>query len=112
MAVNEKIREYRKAAGLTQKALGELCGMRESQIRQYELGKYSPKLENAERIANALGVPVGALLFGSSESYEEITEEKRLNELIYLKSVGLNAAGKQKTIDYMDDLRASDKYRR
>lgn len=56
MTTGEKIRAARKAAGLTQKKLGEKCQMPDSQIRQYELGMVNPKMETLRRIATALGV--------------------------------------------------------
>ena len=61
MKIGENIKKIRKEKGLTQKNLGELCGMNEVQIRQYELGKANPKIETAMRIANALNVDVGDL---------------------------------------------------
>ena len=39
MTVGERIRAARRARGLTQKALGEACGIAEPTIRRYELGK-------------------------------------------------------------------------
>ena len=39
MTVGERIRAARKAKGLTQKQLGEACGIAEPTIRRYELGK-------------------------------------------------------------------------
>lgn len=54
MTVGEKIKKYRKEKGLTQKKLGELCGINEANIRKYELGKANPKIETIEKIANAL----------------------------------------------------------
>ena len=62
MAVGENIRRIRKEKGLTQKALGEKCGMYESQIRAYELGKANPKIETINKIAFALDVPINALV--------------------------------------------------
>lgn len=58
MTVGENIRRIRKEKGLTQKKLGELCGINESQIRRYELGlnNSNPKLETIQKIARALGV--------------------------------------------------------
>ncbi|MEY8331255.1 helix-turn-helix transcriptional regulator [Lachnospiraceae bacterium 48-33] len=52
--IGEKIKKYRKEKGLTQKKLGELCGINEANIRKYELGKANPKIETIEKIANAL----------------------------------------------------------
>lgn len=65
MTTGERIRNMRKNRKLTQKKLGELCGIAEPTIRRYELGKLNPKYETLERIAAALHTSTGALL-GSS----------------------------------------------
>ena len=57
----DKIRKLRKEKGLTQKQLGELCGIADSNIRKYESGKQNPKLETLQKIARALDVPITAL---------------------------------------------------
>ena len=56
MTVGERIRAARKAQGLTQKQLGEKCGIAEPTIRRYELGKLNPKPDTLKKIAKALGV--------------------------------------------------------
>ena len=43
--IGAKIREFRKARGMTQKELGEKSGIAEPTIRRYELGKLNPKFE-------------------------------------------------------------------
>ena len=40
----EMIRKYRIEKGMTQKKLGELCGIADSNIRKYETGKQTQKL--------------------------------------------------------------------
>lgn len=62
MTIAENIRRIRKEKHMTQKQLGSLCGMDEANIRKYELGKINPKIETAERIAEALGVNVIELI--------------------------------------------------
>ena len=62
MTVGENIKRLRKERGLTQKKLGELCGIAEPNIRKYENGKQNPKLETVESIAKALNVSVLSLL--------------------------------------------------
>ena len=59
MAIGEEIKRNRKRQGLTQKKLAELTGIAEITIRQYEAGKYAPKLEQVKKIAAALNVPLG-----------------------------------------------------
>lgn len=54
MTVAENIKRIRKEKGLTQKQLGEKCGMSESTLRQYELGFRNPKIETVRKIAVAL----------------------------------------------------------
>lgn len=54
MPTGSRIKEIRKQKGLTQKQLGEKCGMYESQIRKYENGKANPKIETLQKIATAL----------------------------------------------------------
>ncbi len=54
----ECIRKIRRKRNLTQKQLGELCGIDEANIRKYELGKQNPRYETLEKIANALSIPI------------------------------------------------------
>lgn len=58
MSISANLKKLRKERGLTQKKLGELCGLAEITIRQYESGKYQPKIETIEKIARALKVSV------------------------------------------------------
>ncbi len=58
----DRIRQYRKERGLTQKQLGDICGMVDSAIRRYESGRQKPKIETLQKIADALCVPVTQLL--------------------------------------------------
>ena len=56
LSTGEKIKIIRKAKGLTQKELGKLCGMSESQIGQYESEIRNPKTDSIEKIAQALDI--------------------------------------------------------
>lgn len=58
MSVGTNIRTLRKKKGLTQKQLGELCGMADSAIRFYESDRGNPTHKTLERIAAALNVHV------------------------------------------------------
>lgn len=60
--IGEQIKEYRLKAGLSQKGLGELIGMSQQQIAQYESGKRLPKLYTIEKISNALNIGTYQLL--------------------------------------------------
>lgn len=62
MTIGGNIKTIRKEKGLTQKGLGELCGIAESNIRKYENGRQNPKLQTLAKIAAALDVNVNDLL--------------------------------------------------
>ena len=76
MKTGNLIRELREGAGLTQKQLGDLCGMADSAIRRYESGRGNPTEKTLQRIAGALKVPVESLLSKASETqhYEELDD--------------------------------------
>lgn len=58
MTIGDTLKQARINAGLTQKQLGEKCGMADSAIRKYESGKIKPKIETLKKIAAALNVSV------------------------------------------------------
>lgn len=77
MTVAENIKKFRKERKMTQKQLGEKCGMYESQIRKYELGTANPKIETIKKIADVLNVSIDRL---TGDSVSGIIES-RLKEV-------------------------------
>ena len=71
----DMIRKCRTEKGLTQKKLGELCGIADSNIRKYESGNQNPKIETLQKIADALDIPVNRLLAGKIISRDELKEK-------------------------------------
>lgn len=80
MSVAENIRKHRKAKGLTQKQLGELCNPKigESTIRKYELGLLNPKIETLKKIASALQMYL--FEFIDDEYFDIATDEEPRSE--------------------------------
>ncbi len=69
-AITNKIRRLRFDNGeMTQQALAELVGVTRQTVNAIELGKYSPSLEVAYRIARAFKVPLEEVF-----SYESSNE--------------------------------------
>ena len=62
MTTGELIRATRELKGMTQREVGEKCGIAEPTIRRYELGKLRPKYGTVQKIAAVLGVPASYLL--------------------------------------------------
>ena len=71
MPTGSKIKEIRQRKGLTQKQLGELCGMADSAIRRYENGYQNPKIETLQKIADALETPL--ILFVEDDLFDAAT---------------------------------------
>ena len=69
MSIGQRIKERRLELGMTQKQLGELCGMADSAIRKYESGKIIPKKSTIEKITHALSI-------SEMELYEEKDRER------------------------------------
>lgn len=78
MTTGEKIRSIRKEKGLTQKALGELLGVTQATVGQYETNANPPKIETLQRIADALGVPVSYLIGEVKNCPRDVSLDQKL----------------------------------
>lgn len=131
-----RMRTIRKKKGLTQKQLGELCGIDEANIRKYELGKQNPKYGTIFKIADALDVHYDFLIFGDNNPYREMDLNKvigiiddelleKINNTIdetYSKEIKeelrdllygfleLNLDGRKKLFERIDELLEMPKY--
>lgn len=89
MTTGELIREARKKKGLTQRELGELLGMSDVGVAQWEKGLRNPRLETRQRIAKALDIDVTVLMSDSEkEDYFDLfgTDAERVGfALVKLK---------------------------
>lgn len=56
--LGERIREFRKAKGLTQEQLAERVGVEPRHISRIEGGYNSPSIERLAKISEALNVPI------------------------------------------------------
>jgi len=74
--VGQRIRELRKARGLSQEALGEKGGLHYSYIGQIERGEKNIALSNLAKIAEALEVGIHQL-FSFSHELESLTESEQ-----------------------------------
>lgn len=73
-----RLRELRKAKGMSMKELGKVLGCAESTISQYENGKREPSFETMLRAAEFFGVTVGYLLGNENppaEKAEGVSDE-------------------------------------
>ncbi|KVO22942.1 XRE family transcriptional regulator [Burkholderia ubonensis] len=67
MEFSQRLRNLRKARGLTQLALADAVGIGVLQIRRYESGSAYPSLNGVRRLAVTLGVSANAIVFDDDE---------------------------------------------
>lgn len=60
--MKNRIRDLRKAAGMTMKQLGAIIGVAESTVSQYETGKREPDFETLLMLGEYFGVTVDYIL--------------------------------------------------
>lgn len=70
--VADKIKFYRKMAGLTQKELGEKIGVKHNTISSYESGKNEPEQDMLFKIAAALDISINELFPQTASSFAGI----------------------------------------
>jgi transcriptional regulator with XRE-family HTH domain len=89
------IRNRRKELGLSQEQLSEKVGVSYQQIQRHENGGSMLNVENVQRIAKALAIPVAQLFEGSTQISEtndltiSLPEEKTL--LKHFKQIESNS---------------------
>lgn len=95
--VAKRLKAARKKTGLSQERLGVLAGIDEAsasaRMNQYERGKHVPDIGTAQRIADALNVPL-AYLYASGDDEAELL----------LKFHDLSASAKEKVIAFVNGL--------
>lgn len=74
--LGKRIKQLRKEQGYTQETLAEKLDIATSSLGYIETGKYYPAPENAEKLAEVLGVEVHDLFyFKNVKNKEELVEE-------------------------------------
>lgn len=79
MTIGDRIKERRKALGMSQDELSELTGANRVTISQYENGKYLPSVTALQRIAEALGTTPAALTGEAVNA--EVPQSKEAREI-------------------------------
>lgn len=67
MSIGDRLKDARKANGLTQEQLSELAGVARENIGRYETGKSQPTVDVLIRLADALNVSTDYLLERSGD---------------------------------------------
>jgi transcriptional regulator with XRE-family HTH domain len=79
--LGERIKEIRKAKGLTQEQLAELVDIEQKHVSRIELGKNAPTIDRLEMIAEALNVPM-ASFFDSGNQEANAAKAVKLERMV------------------------------
>lgn len=128
MHTGTKIKELRKAQGMTQEELGELLGVKKAAIQKYEKGEIvNLKLATIKKLCEVFHMPPGRLIFPEAEEMDQKHNSKQLHfevkviediETMYgmeaLEMIEgftkLNDKGKSRALDMLDDMASLEKY--
>lgn len=123
MTVGENIKKFRLEKSMTQKELGEMCGLADSAIRRYELGGANPKMETLHKIAKALDKSIILLVEGCEDKYplsETLLEKLKPDEKTTTLDIRenkilsdfrqLNNIGKMEAIKRVEELNEIPRY--
>ena len=104
-----RLRELRKEKNITMKELGNIVGVTESAISQYELGKREPSNETLFKLADFFDVSVDYLLGREEEEQKKPIPEDELDREILERFSKLSPADADKVAAFIEGLLASKK---
>ena len=82
MTIGERIKQARKAKGISQRELGAILGCKQQNLAQYENGKRNMNVNSLLKIAEALHVPASSLIDEPKPTTPTDHTESRLNQLM------------------------------
>ncbi|MBR3099553.1 MAG: helix-turn-helix transcriptional regulator [Clostridia bacterium] len=101
-AFGQKLTALRKAAGMSRQQLGDLCGIAQSTVVNYERGLRVPYADTAVRMARAFGLSVEELL---STEEDAVTPSVRGAERLrfHLSEAGSALSGGELSEDQLEE---------
>ncbi len=121
MTIGERLKQARLDAGLTQRQLGDACGIDSANIRKYETNRQNPKHETLEKIAAALGVDINWLRNGQTleqrdqkmKDYVSMRfAEAELDTRLHNSYDALSLEGKQKAVESVEIIAGNPNYQK
>lgn len=111
MGIGQNIKEIRKSKGMTQKQLGNLLGVTQAAIGQFENDKANLTIETVNKIAAALNVDPYSLY--SFEMASDAILNASINEDTLLDCYRiLNSKGQEKAIEQVEMLTKIPEYQK
>ena len=126
MTIGEKVKLYRDSHGESQRQFALRAGVSNTTIGSLEKGinpntgkAYAPDTDTLRRVAQAMGLSVAEFLGDDDDYIVNISEPipvllfpPEVEPIIYSFTEQLNEVGRQKLLDYLDDLLENPKYKK
>ena len=90
MSLDERLKEARKNAGLSQKEVSERTGIAKSTLSEYESGKTTPTMNALYKIMNVIGVSADFLFQDEVENHETVLTERESELIGYSRKLSEN----------------------
>jgi transcriptional regulator with XRE-family HTH domain len=81
-AVAAQVVTYRADHGLSQKALGDLLGVRQPQVARIESGEHTPELDTLARLSHVLGIEFALDITPAKQEPRLITKTARTSKAL------------------------------
>lgn len=101
MGINEKIREYRKQNGLTQKEFGSMIGRSSATVRKYESGELVPPPWLTELIEKVIGITPNRMVVADIDAIQLLMYFEKLNEI-----------ARDRVVEYAEILSTVEKFKK
>lgn len=116
MSFGNRLKQLRLSKSLTQQQLADILKLSKANISKYESNSVEPNIETLKLLSSMFNVSIDYLL-GQTEKPLNIISKKSQTQTLDIKKghllknyEKLNDDGKNKLLDYSEDLIASNKY--
>ena len=99
-----KLKEIRTMSGLSQKALGDQLGLKDTTISKYERGASDPTIETLIKLADIFGVSVDALVGHNGNLLDLNSVSSNQRKLIELISTKLTDEEVAQLLGYSENI--------
>lgn len=122
MTLGQRIKKLRQDAGMTQEELAKMLGVTKAAVQKYENGSIdNPRREIIQKLCVIFNMPSYVFI------YDEFPDVKEYNEVLLMRAyevyghatfqisnrfAQLNETGKQKVIEYAEDILKIEEYRK
>lgn len=115
METGDIIKKLRNEKKITQSELGLMLGVNTSSIQKYESGATKNlKLETIRELCYIFDIPPVVFVFPEIKemSFEEYLKEFNSIDFMFDEMLNLNNEEKRKILEYINDIRSMEKYRK